>query len=266
MRNISIYKLAIFSGALAISGCEKVIDVKVNNATGKIDIEANLTNINGQQVVYLRGNVPITNVNSYPTITGATVNVADDAGNNYPFVEGPTGTYTVNGVAGTTAKIYQLTVSAKGTVYTGRSTMPVAVNLDTILLKNDPFGGSKHKQRISVMYKDPAGTPNQYRFVMFVNGVQIKRIFAFDDEFTDGKINTTNLDQDDIDIYPGDTVTVEMQCIDKTIYTYWYTLLQQGDRGPVGSVAPSDPPTNLSNNALGYFSAHTTQTKTILVK
>lgn len=267
MKNIIIFKLVILCGiALTLYSCEKVIDVKQNNATGKIDIEANLTNVPGQQIVYIRQNVPFTNTNTYPLVTGATVNITDQAGGNYVFTEEPSGTYKINNAAGTVGSVYQLTVNTSGETYTAKSTMATGINLDTILSKNDPFGGTNNRKLISVVYRDPVGVPNQYRFVMYVNGVQVKRVFAFNDQFTDGRTNTTDLDQDDIDIYPGDTVKVEMQCIDLPIYTYWFTLLQQGDRGPVGSVAPANPPSNLSNNALGYFSAHTTQTKTIIIK
>jgi hypothetical protein len=57
-----------------------------------------------------------------------------------------------------------------------------------------------------------------------------------------------------------------MQCIDKPVYTYWFTLMQQGDNGPGGGVTPADPPSNITPTVLGYFSAHTTQSKTIVVK
>lgn len=268
MKNIIIFKIVLlYCIVLTLTSCEKVIDVKTNNATGKIDIEANLTNVQGQQIVYIRQNVPFTNTNTYPPVTGATVTISDQTGNTYPFVEGPSGTYAINSLAGVTGNTYQLTVNDKGSIYTAKSTMPAVINLDTILSKNDPFGGTNRKQLISVVYKDPAGVPNQYRFVMYVNGVQVKRVFADNDEFKDGKTNTAELDQEDIDIYPGDSVKVEMQCIDQSLYTYWFTLAQQGGGGgPGGSVAPSNPPTNLNNNALGYFSAHTTQTKTIVIK
>jgi hypothetical protein len=119
---------------------------------------------------------------------------------------------------------------------------------------------------ITVHYQDPVGTGNQYRFVMYVNNVEVKSVFAFNDDFTNGRYVHNELREDDIKIYPGDTVTVEMQCIDKPIYTYWLTLMQQGNNGPGGAVAPSNPPTNISPATLGYFSAHTTQSKTIIVK
>lgn len=267
MKNNTLFPLYLACFVtLALSSCEKVIDVKLRNASGKINIEANYTNVPGIQVIYLRANIPFTSTNVYPPITGALVTISDQDGNKYPFFETAAGTYTAANVAGLPLNTYQLTVNTKGDVYTAKSTMPEVVNLDSLLAKNDLFGGSKHKQRISVMFQDPKGISNQYRFVLYVNGVQVKRIFAFDDEFTDGKTNTTELDQDDIDIYAGDTVKVEMQCLDLPLYTYWLTLSQQGDRGPAGSVAPANPPTNLSNNALGYFSAHTSQIKTIVIK
>jgi len=67
-------------------------------------------------------------------------------------------------------------------------------------------------------------------------------------------------------IFSGDTVTVEMQCIDLPVYTYWETLMQEQSNGPGGGVTPSNPPTNITPATLGYFSAHTTQSQTIIVK
>ena len=46
---------------------------------------------------------------------------------------------------------------------------------------------------------------------------------------------------------------------------YWFSLMQQQGNGPGGGTTPSNPPSNFDNNALGYFSAHTTQVKQIIV-
>jgi hypothetical protein len=128
------------------------------------------------------------------------------------------------------------------------------------------FDKSGNKREITADLNDPAGTHDQYRFVMYVNGKQVNRVFAYNDDFADGRSLYLDLIQNDVDIIPGDTVTVEMQCIDKANYTYWYTFMQQGYNGPGGGVSPSNPPNNISPVCLGYFSAHTTQSKTIIVK
>lgn len=119
---------------------------------------------------------------------------------------------------------------------------------------------------MTVYFNDPAGVKNQYRFVMYVNGKEVNTIFAFDDQFIDGKHVTLDLQQNETDIYPGDTVRVEMQNIDRPVYIYWFTLEQQQGNNPGGAVAPSNPPTNITPATLGYFSAHTTQSLSIIAR
>jgi hypothetical protein len=254
---------------LTITSCTKVIDLKLNNASGQLVIEGNVTNIYGPQYVKLTKNVPFTNTNTYPPVTGATITIDDQHGNNYTLTEAPQGTYSVNPMTSITGNTYVMTVKVGGQTYIANSTMPQVIALDSVTSKisafNSPKNG-KNEEDITVHYQDPGGVANQYRFVMYVNGVQVKSIFAFDDEFTDGRLVSNDLREDDINIYTGDTVKVEMQCIDKPIYTYWYTLMQQEGNGPGGSVAPANPPTNIMPATLGYFSVHSTQTKTIIVK
>jgi hypothetical protein len=58
-----------------------------------------------------------------------------------------------------------------------------------------------------------------------------------------------------------------MQSIDHTIFTYYSALLEiSGDGGAGGGVTPSNPPSNINNGALGYFSAHTVQKKSIVIQ
>ncbi|WP_183574339.1 DUF4249 domain-containing protein [Mucilaginibacter sp. X5P1] len=260
---ISIYISALLLVTL-ITSCTKVIDVKTANNTGALVIEGNITNVNGTQTIQISKNVALSSTNTYPPVTGATVLVTDQAGNTYPFTESPAGTYTVNQLAGVAGNAYTMSVTTGGITYTAKSTMPATVKLDSVTSKTGPLNNDK--KEITVHYQDPAGVANQYRFVMYVNGVQVKDVFADNDQFNDGKYVNLDLYESDIDIYAGDIVKVEMQCIDKPIYTYWYTLSQQNPNGPGGGVTPSDPPTNISPTTLGYFSAHSTQTITITVK
>lgn len=252
--------------ALCTAACKKVINLDLGNVSGELVIEGNVTNINGPQTIVLSRNVPFTSPNTYPAVTGATVSVTDDEGNKYPFTEGPAGTYTFNQFMGMTGRTYTLSVNTGGKTYTAQSKMPEVVTLDSLTDKNNIFDASKGKKTISVHFQDPKNMPNQYRFVMWVNRKQVKSIFAFDDEFIDGKYVNLDLEENDIDIYPKDTVKVEMQCIDKPVYTYWYTLSQQQINNPGGQVAPANPPTNITPATLGYFSAHSSQTMTLIVK
>jgi hypothetical protein len=265
MKTIYTYLTLLFLLPV-ITSCTKVINLNLGNNTGQLVIEGNITNVNGPQIVKLTNNVPFSNTNTYPPVTGAKVTVSDQAGNNYPFIENPAGTYTATQLSGIAGNKYTMTVLTNGQTYTASSVMPALVALDSVTAENNDFNSSNNRKKITVHYQDPAGVANQYRFVMYVNNVQVNTVFATNDSFTDGNNVSFDLREDDIDVYPGDTVTVEMQCIDKTIYTYWFTLIQQGQNSAGGGVTPSNPPNNITPTAFGYFSAHTTQTKTITVK
>ena len=266
MKKNGLKYFLVFAAIAALASCKKVIDLNLGNVSNQLVIEGNITNIPGPQYVTLSRNVPFTSPNVYPAVTGATVTIADNRGNQYPMTEGPAGTYSIPNAFGFGSRTYTLTVNADGKTYTAKSTMPGTVVLDSITDKPNYFNAGSGRKVITVHFQDPAGIANQYRFIMHVNSVQVNSIFAFDDEFIDGKHVDLDLQQDDIKIYPKDTVTVEMQCIDKPVYTYWYSLAQQQFNNPGGQVAPSNPPTNITPATLGYFSAHTTQTLTLVVK
>ncbi|MGZ3765177.1 MAG: DUF4249 domain-containing protein [Mucilaginibacter sp.] len=261
------YHIASLLLLLAFASCRKVIDLKLGNHTGELVIEANFTYENGTQVVKISRNVPFTNTNTYPRVTGATVSMDNHHGRITQFTEDSAGVYTVKNLGGTLGRTYTMTFIIDGQTYTADSTMPAnEVQLDSISSKNDIFGDKKNRKTITVYFKDIPNVANQYRFVMYVNKVQVKSVFAFDDEFIDGKYVNLDLQENDIDVFPGDTVNVEMQCLDRPIYTYWFTLAQQQMNNPGGAVAPANPPTNITPTTLGYFSAHTTQTRTLVVK
>jgi len=153
--------------------------------------------------------------------------------------------------------------------YVATSTMSPLVRMDSLTDKNRPLNrpqDGRDQKVISVYFQDPAGIPNQYRFIEWVNEVQVNSVFAYDDQLTDGRYVTLELLEQDIDIYAGDTVRVEMQCIDQPMYTYWFALESQQANNFNGAAAPANPPTNISPETLGYFSAHTTQTLTLIVK
>jgi hypothetical protein len=63
----------------------------------------------------------------------------------------------------------------------------------------------------------------------------------------------------------GDTLEVKMYCVDKNIYNYFFSLGQITGNNSFNSASPANPNSNLSNGALGYFSAHTVARQKLLV-
>ena len=267
---MKLTKLKYYTGLLLIAvvafSCKKVINLDLGNDSGKLVIEANITDEPGPQYVKLSRNVPFNSTNTYPPVSGATVTIDNNQGRVAQFKEGPAGTYVLDSARATAGRTYTLSVTAGGKTYKASSTMPDFVVMDSIATSNNILDKSDNKRMMTVFFNDPADVKNQYRFVMYVNRVQVNTIFAFDDQFIDGKHVTLDLQQTETDIYPGDTVKIEMQNIDRPVYTYWFTLEQQQGNNPGGAVAPSNPPTNITPATLGYFSAHTTQSISIVAK
>jgi len=249
---------------VALLSCQKVISVNTGDSTAQLVIEGNLTDVKGPQIVKLSRSVPYGNVNVFPAVSGAGVTLNDNTSATYSFIETQPGTYTLNNFKGKALTYYLLTVKADGKTYYGGSTMQFPVNLDSLTLVSQAFG---NKSTISVVvnYQDPATIANQYRFIMYVNGVQVKRVFVENDQLSDGRSVSSTLYQQDIELKKGDKIDVDMECIDANIYNYWNSLSNQGGNTPQNSATPSNPPSNIVGGALGYFSAHTLQRKTIVI-
>ncbi|MBS7563180.1 DUF4249 domain-containing protein [Mucilaginibacter sp. Bleaf8] len=270
--SITKYYLVILAvGFIAsLSACQKVIDVKANTSPSQIVIEGDLTDVRGIQYIKINQSVAYTETNTYPAVTGADVRITDNLGNTWKFSETQPGLYAFNNLRGIAGRTYTLNVKNGEQSYIAVSAMPARVPLDSIHIRDITFGNDTHKI-IVAYYNDPKDIANQYRYVMRINGVLSRSIYADDDRLTNGNAIQENLypqndDNDFLDINPGDQIEVEMQCIDKDVFKYWYTLRQQYRGGPGGGTAPGNPPSNISNHALGYFSAHTTQTKKIIAK
>lgn len=259
------YGLLVMATILMLaSACQKVIDLKLDNAAPQLVIEGNLTDEDGPQIVTISKSVSFSATNTFPPVSGAIVTISDSTGVENILTETSPGTYVIVPFKGYYGRTYKLTVKVNGVTYMASSTMPQAVQLDSLTAKEDDFG-KKNLRTIVVNYQDPPKVPNQYRFVLTINKKQVNAVFANDDSFTDGRYVKEELFQTGTDIQHGDTARVEMQCIDKNIYKYWYSLSQQQNNGPGGGITPSNPPSNLSNGALGYFSAHTVSNSAITV-
>jgi hypothetical protein len=249
--------------AMLFLSCKKVIQIDFNNAAQLLVVEGNVTNLNSTQTVKLSKSVAITDASNFPAVSGATVTITSD-GRVYPLLEKSPGTYVTTSLKGQPTKTYLLKVVTGDQTYTATSTMPSQVRLDSLGL-NVTTIVSKEYQSATVYYQDPAATVNYYRFILTVNGVGSENYFVYNDELTNGRIINRDLRDNDLDLVTGDQVKVEMQCIDKNVYQYWNGLSQNRNRGGA-STTPANPESNISNGALGYFSAHTTQSAQFVVK
>jgi len=265
-KNRLIIPLIAIGALLGFGSCQKVIKVKLDDADKKVVIDAVLTNAPGGAVVKLSQTKKFEDNNNFAGLSGATVTIKDEAGNITTLSETTTGVYTNSNLQGASGKKYDLTVTVNGETFTASSTMPEQIPLDSVYIKKQKFF-DEDELYANVVFNDPGGIKNYYRFTQAINAVRTDAIFIMDDDLSDGKLFNSTLyffpDDDDKKIKPGDAVTIEMQCIDAAVYKYWYSL-DQGANGSSQSAAPANPVSNISGGALGYFSAHTVASRTVI--
>lgn len=262
--------MPLLAATVFLSSCQKVIDVDVNDAEPKYVIEAIVTDEAGKSKVLLSTTKKVSESNTFPGISGANITITDNAGHSMPFTETTAGRYEATNFVGVVGQTYSLQVIVNGETFIASSTMPQKINLDSIYISDEVLFGEARKL-VNVAYQDPAGKGQCYRYVQYINDKKSKPIFVNNDDYSDGKYVETKLwyivdddENEEEEIKSGDTIRLDMQCIDSPVYKYWYSV-NQSATGNSQSASPANPVTNISGGALGYFSAHTLQSKTVIV-
>ena len=250
---------------LALTACTKVIDLKVRNADEQYVIEGNITDRPGPYTITVSRTDTFNSSYQFQGVGGANVSVQDNAGNSETLKETQPGIYQTAAMTGVEGRTYSLKITANGHTFTSSSTMPSRVNFDSLYVR-EIFNISKTVKAAVPVFTDPRGQGNAYRFNQYINGRLDKSLYYENDDFTDGLVSSWALLQPDPDstLHLNDQVEVDMQCIDQPIYKYWFSLDQSSNGN--GNSIPSNPVTNILGGALGYFSAHTSQTRMLLVK
>jgi hypothetical protein len=252
----------LLAATALISSCQKVINVDLNSASPATVVQGNLPNTPNHDTVQLTQTVNFSEPNTFPAISGAFVTVSDNAGNLDTLFENPAGMYSTSKMIGTPGRTYTLNITANGKIYTATSTMAAPVAIDTLTITKSIFG--KSSDQVNVIFTDPAGIVNYYRFVEKINNTIKERNYITDDQLQDGQKITFPLFGDNDSIKSGDSVRVWLQSIDKGVFTY-YSSLDNASGGGGANVAPANPTSNVTNGALGYFSAYSVTTKSIIV-
>jgi len=240
------------------SSCSKVIDVKLDDLASQIIIEGQVTNNKGPCKVTVTESLNFGENNNFPGRDDATVIIRDLSSNTAETLSSKgKGVYETSKLLGIAGHTYQLMVTLDSKMYTASSTIPLtAVKLERLYAKK--FALDNDKVFMVPVFKDPSGKGNYYRIRQWVNDVPIKGSFTISDDAADGLTNNGQLfystaaaDGNPL-IKNGDTMTAELQCIDKDVYDYFRTLGTTIDQN---AATPSNPLSNFTGGAMGVFNA-----------
>lgn len=243
---------------LVFSSCEKVIDIDLNDTEQKVVIEGSILRGDTLQRVRITKTQNFDESTAPPTVDNAVVTVVDNLGNAATFTSVGNGWYELTAYPGVEGRTYTLTAVVDGTTYSGSSTMPVYQPIDSLYVEFYPFGVDTIISLVPAHF-DQQGISNYYQFHVYTNGIRDKGVYLQNDQFTDGNLTVDPLFISELEL--EDTVRVDLFCIDKPVYTYFNQL----GVNLSSSATPANPISNLSGGCMGYFSARTFHSRTIIV-
>jgi hypothetical protein len=267
MNKLSIYILAGL--LLLLSACQDVIEVPLNNTNPKLVVEGTITNQAGPYYVKLTETGDFYSTAPAPSVTDAVVTIADNAGNSevLTHLADKPGTYATSSLQGVTGRTYKLTVMHKGQTYESQSKLLPVTNIDKLEVRFVPKSPTKDEgYYIYFFAKEPRGETNYYRFMIYENDSlynSINDLLITNDDFIKGDIENLELG------YPfqiNDVVKLEMHSISKEVYDYYIGLINvYTNDGGLFSPPPVNPPSTISNGALGIFRASAVASQTITI-
>lgn len=268
MKRIIFFLITFLAAGWIISGCQKVIKLKLGDVPPRYVIEARLSDEFNDCRVVLTMTRPIDEPTVFDGVSQARVTIQEEDKPPVMLYERSAGVYENGSLRATPGHRYTLRVEVKDQTFSSTVLVPQPVPFDSLYII-DFTGFGNTRKFANVTFRDPAGVPNSYRFLQFKNDIQNSNIFIMNDDFSDGKMVNTFLaffDQSDVQkISSGDTIRVEMQCIDPSVYLYFNSLSRSSTGGNEVS-APGNPVTNIQGGAIGYFNAFARQERTVIVE
>ncbi|MEO6683197.1 MAG: DUF4249 domain-containing protein [Ginsengibacter sp.] len=269
IRKLNRSFIFLFAGVLSLTNlsCEKVIEINLNKTNPKYVIEGNIGDVQGDCKVLITQTVNFSEPSQFPRIEKAIVFIKENQKDPVRLTQTSPGVYESSKIWTKPLNTYTLLVKIDDQEFTSTVKVPQKVPFDSLYIEE--FTGFGDTRRFAnVIFKDPEGLGNSYRFIQYKNSLPNSNIFILNDEYSDGRTINTFLayfdKSDNQRLDSGDAVMVEMQGIDPSVYTFFLSL-SQSSTGGNESVAPGNPVTNIQGGALGYFNAYVKQQRTIVV-
>jgi hypothetical protein len=253
-----------------LTSCEKEIEIIVDDADTKYVVEANLSQEAGSAIVKITKSLGFSQNVAYPTVSDALVLISHN-GQTDTLTETGDGVYTHPTLAAIVGDTYTLTVQPDAdNIFTSTAIMPALVPFDSIRQENLTTDTTDFPQRpspegeffivLTPIYTDAPTPGNRYQFMLYKNNALQDNITVYDDQVNNGATNNRPVF---LQTKAGDTITIDMQCLDKDTYDYFFALEETISQS---SAAPANPKSNIVGGALGYFKLHYTQKRTLIIR
>ena len=266
----SFYIIAFLFFLLFLSSCEDVIEVDMPAGKQTLVVEGWLTNKPEPQLVklYFTG---ATSDDSFKMLSGATLTLSDNAGNNEILSETSPGKYQMPRRRAVVGRIYTLKIeSAVGNYKAVAKVKRLSMPLDSLTFK--------YKEKSAIFAESgyyPSSNGQEYKGTgdfcqirLYKNGKYLNQtgdFNLFDDKFVDGNyIADTQLSVEK-PFQKNDMAKAEIWSLTEDAYLFWTDVRTQLQNGQIFASPLSNTRTNVvkenatAMDVVGYFGASLVQ-------
>ena len=282
--------------AFVLTGCEKTIDIELNETEEKLVVEATIENGQAPRVTLTRSinyfsNIGFDRLNTI-FVHNADIQVSNGSRTHklkeYTVALAPGVNIYYYGVdssslstafAGELDHAYTLRIVSEGKEYNSTTTIPkITKTIDSIYWRQAPAPADTSKAVVIVKATDPPGFGDYIRYYTKPVSEPVYQApfnSVFDDLFIDGTTYEVqvqpgvdrNSDSAEGDFFPkGDTVQFKLSNIDRATFDFWRTW--EYSFAAIGNpfANPARILGNISNGALGSFTGYASQYRTLILR
>jgi len=256
---------------LLFTSCEKVITVDLNRENPRLVVDAWINDLDSTNIITLTKTSNYFANSEPPAETGAEVKISNDMGQSETLVEGAPGKYYLTKLKRIPLHNYYLYIKTKdGKEYNATAYMPRTPKLDSIsYIYQEANGFSKEGYFVTLWGEEPQDQDDWYRWNVykndsFFNESVVEWLYS-DDKFVTGEINGVPFPT--LSFKKDTKIQVDMFGTTKDVFTYLNGLFTVANSdGGLFSPPPSNPKSNISNDAFGYFAATSVVRKFTYIK
>ncbi len=253
--------LYITLGFLFLSACEKTVQLDLDQSPEFIIIEGLVTDQMAKHYVKVSKSVQFSDTGQTPRVSGANVEVSDDKGNIWTYVEFAPGYYEApEPFAGEVGTSYTMSVAFEGHNFTASETLLSNGTIDSLGVRVDEeeraaTNGNGYFHEVLLYLTEPQATQDYYLFKFYRDG----EVLDDDGEtvfFTDDIAVRENVDGFAIPFYYtiGQHARAEIYSTTRQAFLHFRDLEENlNNDGGMFSGQPANVSTNIVGGALGYF-------------
>ncbi len=248
---------------IALSSCEEKIDIDLDKGTEQLTVDAWITDKPGSQIIKLTKTADYFENAPSPAATGAVVNISDDLGNVFSFLDASnTGNYVwTPGPFDTLARIghtYTLEVKYAGETFVSEARMQPSVVMDSLTQYKEIDGlGTDSVIRAEFWARDNFGRQDFYWIRTYRNGTFNNKpngiltaqeaAFGNGDGFIFIVPYRQGINEFDNPFEPGEVLKVEIYGINENSYNFLNQAQSQMINGGLFATPPYNVISNIKN-------------------